>query len=200
MKLTHLIILIFISGTVFSQDTLKSRFLHVSRVNISYFGESALHYGLKLGAENSLWIKDKVKTKRNNKESLKRKELILTANLGGYFHKHNHIGLFINSEIGYRKTQKKGFKSEIFLGLGYLHTILQGDTYTVNDDSTVDQLHFAGQSNLMIPLTFGFGYDFDYFYNKPFSIHIKPGFFIQYPYNIQIAIRSTLELGIIYKL
>ncbi len=122
----------------------------------------------------------------------------LTGNIGSYVHKRNHVGLFINSELGYRKTRNKGFNYEFLIGVGYLHTFLQGDTYTVDDNGDVEKVHLAGQSNLMIPLSFGLGYDFNFHYKKPFSLCLKPGFFIQYPYNHALAIRPTIDFGLFY--
>jgi len=82
----------------------------------------------------NIWSKEKVKVKRNLKEIHKNKLLFVSGNVGCYKHKRNHLGLFINSEIGFRKTRNKGMKYEYLLGIGYLHTFLQGDTYQVNND------------------------------------------------------------------
>jgi hypothetical protein len=169
-----------------------------SGIGLSYFGENFSHYGLKITTELSLLTKDKVKTKNSGKIVNKRKEIFITGNIGGYFHKRNNIGVFIGSELGYRKTRKHGFKYEFLFGLDYLHTFLQGDTYEVNDDRDVKRVKLAGQSNLMIPISIGFGYDFNYYYKKPISVSIKPGFYIQYPYNIAVAVRPTIDFGIYY--
>ena len=104
----------------------------------------------------------------------------------------------MGSELGFRKTRKKGFKYEFLVGVNYLHTFLQGDTYEVGNDGAVKKVNLAGQSNLMIPFSFGLGYDFNYYYKKPISVCIKPGFFIQYPHNIAVAIRPTIDIGIYY--
>lgn len=181
---------------VFAQDTLLNS--KIQGISISYFGEYLTHYGIKIGTEYSLKITNKTKIKRNSKEIPKRKEHFITGNIGSYVHKRNHVGLFINSEIGYRRTRNKGFKYEFLIGVGYLHTFLQGDTYTVSDDGAVDKVNLAGQSNLMIPISCGLGYDFNYHYKKPFSLSLKSGFFIQYPYSHAIVIRPTIDLGLFY--
>ena len=192
------ILFVFIILNTFGQDTLRNN--KFSGIGLSYYGENFLHYGLKITTELPLLTKDKVKTKDSGKTVNKRKEIFIVGNIGGYFHKRNNIGFFIGSEIGYRKTRNHGFKYEFLLGLDYLHTFLQGDTYEVSDDGDVKRVRLAGQSNLMIPISIGFGYYLNYYYNKPFSISIKPGFFIQYPYNVAVAIRPTIDFGIYYHL
>ena len=190
------IFLVFIFSDAFGQDTLQNH--RFSGIWLSYFGENYAHYGLKITTELPLLTKNKVKTKNSGKIVNKRKEIFITGNIGGYFHKRNNIGVFIGSELGYRKTRKKGFKYEFLLGLDYLHTFLQGDTYEVSNDGNVKRVKLAGQSNLMIPISIGFGYDLNYYYKKPISVSIKPGFFIQYPYNIAVAVRPTIDFGIYY--
>ncbi len=196
IRLFLFVALILSIHQVFSQETLLNN--KIQGISISYFGEGLTHYGIKIGTEYSLKITNKTKIKRNSKEIPKRKEHFLTGNIGSYIHKRNHVGLFINSEIGYRKTRNKGFKYEFLIGIGYLHTFLQGDTYTVSDNGDVEKVNLAGQSNLMIPLSFGLGYDFNLHHKKPFSLYLKPGFFIQYPYNHALVIRPTIDLGLFY--
>jgi hypothetical protein len=186
----------FIISNTFGQDTLRNH--KFNGIGVSYYGEYFSHYGLRITTELPLLTKDKVKTKNSGKIVNKRKDVFITGNIGGYFQKRNNIGILIGSELGYRKTRKKGFKYEFLFGLDYLHTFLQGDTYEVGEDGDVKRVKLAGQSNLMIPFSVGFGYDFNYYYNRPISVCIKPGFFIQYPYNIAVAIRPTIDFGIYY--
>lgn len=181
-----------------AQDSLAIHQKKIKGFSLSYFAEYYTHYGVKAGTEYPLWSKEIVKVKRNSKEIHKNKSVFVTGNIGCYIHKRNHVGLFVNSEIGYRKTRNKGLNYEYLLGIGYLHTFLQGDTYQVNDDGSVERVHLAGQSNLMASLSFGVGYNFDYHYHKPYALFIKPGFFIQYPYNTAFAVRPTIDLGIFY--
>ena len=190
------IFFIFIISNTFGQDTLRNH--NFSGIGLSYYGENFSHYGIKITTEFPLLTSDKVKTKNSGKIVNKRRDIFINGNIGGYFHKQNNVGVFIVGELGYRKTRKKGFKYEFILGLGYLHTFLQGDTYEVNDNGDIKRVRLAGQSNLMIPISIGLGYDFNYNYKKPISMSIKPGLFIQYPYNIAVAVRPTIDFGIYY--
>lgn len=181
-----------------AQDSLVVNHKLINGFSASYFGQGYSHYGAKIGTEYPLWTKEKIKTKKNLNEIHKKKLVFVTANVGCYIHRRNNVGVFINSEIGYRKTRRNGFMYEFLLGLGYLHTFLQGDTYEVNDDGSVKQVFLAGRSSLMPSLCGGIGYNFDYHYHKHFSLFIKPGFFVQYPFNTAFAARTSFELGIFY--
>jgi hypothetical protein len=190
-RLVIFIILITLVNSIKSQDSLRINKKKLRGISISYFAEYFTHYGVKIGTEYPLWTKEKVKVKNNSKEVPKQKLLFVAGNIGCYIHRRNHVGLFINSELGYRKNRNRGLKYEVLLGVGYLHTFLQGDTY-------IDHVPLAGQSNLMASLAFGMGYDFHYHYQKSFSIFIKPGFFVQYPFGTAVAMRPTVDFGIYY--
>jgi hypothetical protein len=182
--------------SIYGQDSTK--IIRLNGIGISYLGENLSHYGFKIKTEFPIFIKNKTKTRHNGNTINKQKVIFVAGNFGSYIHKRNNVALFVNSEIGYRKIRKKGFKYEFLLGLGYLHTFLLGDTYEVSDDGSINRVNLAGQSNLMVPFSFGIGYDFSFFYKQPFSININPGFFIQYPYNIAVAIRPTVEASVYY--
>jgi hypothetical protein len=191
-------ILLISLNPVKAQDSLKINQPLIKGISVSYFAEYFMHYGIKIGTEYPLWSHEKIKVRKNLKEIHKNKSVFVTGNIGCYVQKRYHVGLFVNSELGYRKTRSKGISCEWLLGLGYLHTFLQGDTYQVNDDGSVERVKLAGQSNLMALLAFGVGYNFNYYYHKPYAFHLKPGFFIQYPYNTAIAVRPTIDLGVFY--
>jgi len=194
-RVLFLIIIIGSLNYIVAQETIVINHKQIKGISVSYFGQGYSHYGVKIGTEYPLWTKEKLKTKKNLIEINKNKLVFVTGNIGCYIHKRNNVGLFVNSEIGYRKTRNKGFKYEFLFGLGYLHTFLQGDTYEVYDNGSVKKVLLAGRSSLMTSLSCGLGYDFDYYYHKHFSLFLKPGFFVQYPFNTALAARTTIELG-----
>jgi hypothetical protein len=181
-----------------AQDSLVNKHKLINGFSASYFGEGGSHYGAKIGVEYPLWTKEKIKVKKNHKQIPKSKIVFVTGNVGCYIHRRNNVGLFVNSEIGFRKIRNKGFRYEFLFGLGYLHTFLQGDTYEVNDNGSVKKVFLAGRSSLMTSLSCGLGYDFDYYFHSHFSLFLKPGFFVQYPFNTALAARTTIELGFFY--
>lgn len=166
-------------------------------VYVSYFGESITHPGLKLGMEYSIWNKTGVRNKKNGKQLPYRRELLLIGSLSGYVHPRNHVGMLLGGEIGYRNVRKKGFMYEASAGIGYLHTFLQGDTYTVNDHSKVDQVSLAGQPNLSFLLSVGIGKDYRLVHNKPWAWHIKTTAFTQYPYGSKFMYHYAMEVGVV---
>jgi hypothetical protein len=197
MKKTAIIILcLLVHNLIFAQNDSTKRI----SFDFSYFGENLFQPGYKLGAEYELWAKNKTRTKRNGNKIDKKYELLLTGNISNYVHFRNHIGLLLNSEIGYRYIRKKGFMYETSLGVGYLHTFLQGDTYKVTDDNEVKRVKFAGQSNFSWSFSFGIGKDYSFKQGKPWAWHIKYVRFMQYPFGSGYIYHSAIELGVIHYL
>lgn len=185
------------SQSVLSDSTAIKR--NVLSLNFSYFGQGSTHYGLKVGTEYTLAQKLKSKVRKNGVVIDKKKEIFATANVGWYVHKRNHVGVFINSEIAYRKTRKNGFNWGLYLGAGYLHTFLQGDAYSVTDNNEVEKIPLAGQSNFIHSLSFSIGKDFGFKGTKPFAFQVKRNFFLQTPHNTTSRLLGSMEVGITYK-
>ena len=175
-------------------------------INISYFGESGVHPGLKVGVEYPLWQKDKYKKrffkKREKKigSKGKRKELYGAGNLAFYNHANNHSGLLLGGELGWRRTKlRKGQTLGASLGLGYLQRFYNIDTYQLGSGSTPDQLGLSGRSIVFTSLSVSMGRDLSIRKNIPMTWHIKPTLLFQMPYNHTVVPTAALELGITYK-
>lgn len=156
---------------------------------LAYFGEFAGHPGFKAGAELPVMGRHRPG---------KRHGLVLaTANLGTYYHKGNHTGIFASSELGVRFITKGGFKLETFLGVGYHRSFIDGPVFRVNDAGVVSRQRFSGQNTLMTSLTFGLGHQQT---NGPLAWHIRPGLFIRTPHNSSILPHVFIETGVTYKM
>jgi len=166
----------------------------------SYYGEAIVHPGIRLGLEYQFWQKDKLKTKKNGKLVDVRNSFIWGGNISHYYHKRNHIGLLISADIGYRKVRKSGFKYEIYIGTGYLHTFLPNDTYRVNNSGNVEKIPLAGQSNFCPSISYGIGKDLSFKKGKKWSWHIKNHIFFQIPHNTSYLYHRSFEVGITYYL
>lgn len=172
-------------------------------INVSYFGENGLHPGLKIGVEYSFWEKEKTKNRwlfnRNDKlgAKTKTKELLATANLGFYNHANNHTGIFLTSEIGYRRTKhRKGGFLETSLGVGYLQRIYNIDTYEAGSTEPFR----GGQGQFLTTLSFGFGRDLSYRRDLPLSWYVKPTIMLATP-QAHIAVpNAALEIGVRWKM
>lgn len=170
-------------------------------INISYFGNFARKQGLKFGIEYPLSFKTKTKKKEKNngqiKVKIKEKEFFLTGNLGIYNQNKNHLGLFLNSEIAYRKISTKGWKAEFLLGMGYLRTFNSGETFEVINGN-VERVFGAGSNRFIPSFSFGFGRDLTRVKKKPFAWHFRPTVFFETPYNTWFNPTVSIELGITY--
>lgn len=163
-------------------------------LTVSYFGEHMFHPGTRIGYE---WpaLTNKIKTKHRTSHSL-----MLHPGIGYYLHSGNHHGLFLNSEIGYNVLFFFGVESRINIGVGYLRTFLDGETYEMTSDGNFKKIPLAGNNTFMPSLSLHLAYDFSRVSNLNFGIFIKPSFFMQIPYNTFALPQYAVELGIKYHL
>ena len=86
------------------------KFLQNEKVGVlvDYFGELVLHPGMAIGIDYSIskngWF-----------------DLHWTTEVGGYYHKWNHTGLFAKTSIGTRYTTSFSWFMDLNVGAGYLH-------------------------------------------------------------------------------
>ena len=158
-------------------------------LTFSYFGEYIGHPGFKAGINVPL---------SGRHQPGKRHSLLLGGgNLGAYYHKGNHTGIFLEGELGYRFVTKGGFKLETFLSAGYHRSFIDGPVFTVNASDEVTQKQLAGQNTMSVSWLFGLGKQFK---NSPFGWHLRPGFMIRTPHNSSVLPHFFIETGITYTL
>jgi hypothetical protein len=143
----------------------------------AYFGELIFHPGVMAGLEYRL-IDAEWGT------------LFATANLGSYVHVRNHVGVFLDSEFGYRFTYAGGYELEALAGLGYLHTFLAAPVYEVDDAGHVGRVFDAGRPHFMPTFSLGTGWRFERL--APF---LRLQAFGEYPFNHQLLPHFALLLG-----
>ena len=158
-------------------------------LTVSYFGEFIGHPGFKAGINIPL---------AGQVTPGKRHSLLLGGgNIGAYYHKGNHTGLFLEGELGYRFTTKGGFKFESFLSAGYHRSFVDGPVFRVNARNEVTQQRWAGQNTVHASLSLGFGKQLK---RSPIGWHIRPGFMIRGPHNSSILPHLFIETGVTYNL
>lgn len=195
------LLIIMAITTLHTRDSeLMAQVLLPQKVNISYFGQTITHPGLKAGLEYTLKSKNFIRNKRNGTQVPKKYELILTSNLGFFYQKRFNTSFLLNAEIGYRRVRNKGFKIELLLGAGTLRTFVNGDTYKVYNDGSVERIRYAGQWGFAPSLSLGVGKDFGFVGNSSMGFHIKPVMYVQMPYNLTVLPHFILEAGIIVRL
>lgn len=169
-------------------------------VSVSYFGNFIFDPGFKLGIERQLLTIQKTRNKSNGKIKINRHQFFNTLNLGYYYTKEQNDTWFLNTELGYRKTRKSGFKTEVLLGVGYLRTFLTDETYEVDNNGNVSKIKNAGSNYIMPSLSFGIGYDNSIKHPKfPIAVSFRPNLFFQYPYNSSLLTHIATEINLSYK-
>lgn len=174
------------------------------KVSLSYFGESAIHPGLKLGAEWTLGSATKEKTrwfkKRRQKIGAKaiQHDFLLSSSLGGYIFPNNHNGYVLHAVLGWRKTwTRKGRFIGAGLGAGALYRAYNVPVYTL--ETGAEPLS-GGYAQFTPLLTMSYGRDLENMTGLPVSWYIKPVFWAGIPQAHTIVPNAGLELGILYHL
>lgn len=155
---------------------------------ISYFGKSGLHPGLK--ASGSIYSSNNI-----NKNE---RQFNVSPELGFFYHKRNHTGVFIGGDVSFRVIYKKGFGWEVYGGVAYLRTFLAGKTYEVNDRGEVTRLYFAGNNQLMPITGIGVGKRTSRWQTIE-RIYSRFGGYFQYPHNTKWLPNLNLEVGVSLK-
>ncbi len=169
-------------------------------VNVSYFGKTISHPGLKIGIEYPLMVVDVEKLKKSGVAIPKTKSIFLTGNLIYNHHRRYNSIVLVNTEIGYRITRKKGFKMGVLLGFGGLRTIIDEDTYQVSDQGKIKLIRHPGQWGFAPSLSFELGKDMGFQKSLPWAYHLKPSFYFQIPYNHSFLMNFVLEFGVSYRI
>ncbi|MFZ1748613.1 MAG: hypothetical protein WAU01_00400 [Saprospiraceae bacterium] len=204
MKLQHLITLIFTLATMklgaqgFRNDSTVFKEMALP-ISLSYYGNYFIDPGFKIGIERPLFTIQKSRFKK--KVKINQHQFFNTLNFGYFFTKeHNHTW-FLNTELGYRKTKKSGFKTEILLGVGYLRTFLTDETYDVDRSGNISIIKNAGSNYFMPSISFGVGYDNARNHpNFPMAFSFRPNLFFRYPYNSSVLPQLAVEMNVSYKM
>jgi hypothetical protein len=156
-------------------------------VGVSFLGVGGLYPGFSFNYERSLLTSDKF-------------EIALAAKTGAYFHYHNHTGVFIMAQSGQRFKIYRGLSFEHFLGLGYLHTFLNGgDAYYVDAAGQVHKASNHGNPHFMPSISFGLSYHM-LVAKHDTRIFGRPMIFWQLPFNQSSLVQYGLEIGTLVKL
>lgn len=181
----HIVTLFFLftSGMVLAQvDSVQ-----VQRIGLSYFSEGGLYPGFTLNYEKQLLANNNF-------------QLLLGAKAGAYFHYRNHTGVFMMVQSGQRFRLGKRLSFEHFLGIGYLHSFLNGgDAYYVNGSGQIQKTHDLGNPHFMPSVSFGLSYHIDKG-KCPVVLFARPMIFWQIPFNQVSLVQYALEVGLLFKL
>ncbi|HNU57806.1 MAG TPA: hypothetical protein PKN30_14550 [Flavobacteriales bacterium] len=127
----------------------------------AYSGGMFLHPVLTLGAD--LAFGERVKQKP--RERTIRHDYLVGADVGGYYHKRYHTGVWGQGRIGWRRTKlhRIGHYRTVSLGVGYLGTFI-ANSYAVDDEDNVRYRSAVGYGHFLLAPSVEWGADLQ----KPF--------------------------------
>ena len=155
-------------------------------IGAGYFSEGGLYPGFTIFYERSLLASQNF-------------EMVATARAGSYFHYRNQTGVFLMAQSGQRFRLYRNLYYEHYLGIGYLHTFLNGgDAYYVDATGQVHKASNWGNAHVMPSVSFGLSYVIRSVKN-PIRIFGRPVIFWQIPFNKSELVQYGLEVGVVFK-
>jgi hypothetical protein len=105
--------------------------------------------------------------------------------------------MFSEIGIGQRLNFRSGLLLEQSIGIGYLHTLLNGGpVYEVKDNGVVSKSSNSGRSHLMPSVSLGFGWNVARSEKLPLLLFVRPKVFWQYPFNGYALPHLALQAGV----
>lgn len=163
--------------------------LSQNRINIGagYYGHTITYPGVVFEAEYEKVYSEKV-------------SIPIRLDLGFYNHFRNHIGTFLDLNVGYRKYFKNGFVLEESIGFGVLETILNDPTFSVDDQNNVEEVSRFNQPDLIPSVTLGLAYNLSHKKDKLNMIWIRPKLSWKYPQKKSMVFGAGLQIGFTHNL
>ena len=152
-------------------------------VGAGYFGHTATYPGIVLEAEWESLVSEKA-------------SIPLRVDIGMYFHKRYHTGIFADVNYGFRQYFKSGFYLEESIGVGVLTSFLSNDaTYEVNDAGEVKGASGFSSIDFMPSITLGLGYNVTKNRDVANYIWLRPKLFWQYPHKTTSTYNIAVQVG-----
>jgi hypothetical protein len=171
-------------------------------IRIAYFGETVTHYGLRGGTEYNLH-----RAERNKPDGRAAYNVVyFGVTLTAYRHPHNHVGLILAPELGWRHTGRRGGIVQAALSPGFFRSFYEGKTWKASENAQFERVRLAGQWGFLPGISAGFGHRLGRSQSVVMSVpeslswYCNLHYLRQYPYNHSFLNRFALELGILKNL
>lgn len=166
---------------------------YAQNLRLAYFGETLTHYGLRGGMEYTLRHAEKSKSGGR----ISANDLYFGLKLTLYRHPHNHVGLILAPELGWRHIGKRGGIVQAALSPGLFRSFYEGATWRSDGDGRFERVPLAGQWGFLPGVSVGYGHRLGKAPDAPYSWYLNLHYLRQYPYNRSYLHRPAIELGII---
>ena len=152
-------------------------------IGAGYFGHTLSYPGVVLEAEWESVLTEKA-------------SIPLRVDLGFYFHKRYHTGVFTDVNYGFRQYFKSGFYLEESVGVGVLISFLSNDaTYEVTDAREVKEISEFSSIDFMPSITLGIGYNITRNRDVANYLWVRPKLFWQYPHKTTSTYNVAVQVG-----
>lgn len=177
----------------FLYNSLQAQLNRPNSIQISYFGETVTHPGLKVNLIYNIKEWEKIKSEKKTKV----KYISMQPGLGIYTHKNYQTGLLLLNDICYSRitNKRKWFSSGI--GLGFLRTFLP-DVYELNSKGEIVK-KYVGYNHAVFSYHMEFGKQVK-FMEKEIGLRIRPTVIYAFPNYKNGVFYPFVEFGVNLKL
>jgi hypothetical protein len=121
---------------------------------------------------------------------------VAAAKGGLYYHRYNNTGIFLMLQSGARYRLYRGLFIDNYVGVGYIHTFLNGGkAYIVDAAGTIKKYHDYGTGHFMPSISPGLSYQLN---NA--RLFARAMIFWQIPFNETTLVQYALEGGVSFNL
>jgi hypothetical protein len=181
----------------FCQDSLKiNRPIFVSGLATYDFPRG---YGFAIGTSipfHSFKGKADKDFKTPNSEKLG----FISAESGGYRNPFAYTAIVANAGIGIRYIKSAKHFTELSFNQGILRTAYDGKVYELDKDGNIKERVLFGRTYLTTGFFYSLNWNLDNGISNLWFIQVKPGIWMQYPYNSFLRPHFSIQAGISYRL
>jgi len=164
-------------------------------VFVSYYGNLAIHPGVKAGFNWNLFMIEKTKEKKKVIKTT-RKILYVAPSIAWYVHPHSNQGLLIKADLDWRMYTKRLFFTEIGIGTGYFRKFNAGETWEPDNNGSAVNKGTTSRGYFDASLSFAFGKQFPAKKGRPVTGFLKANSDFLVGYNAAFVPELSLELGV----
>lgn len=159
----------------------------IPTLSVSYYGETLIHSGIKLGYEHPL--SSRILELRNHRY------LYVSGNLGYVSHRSVYRALFADGTLGYRFFPRSSIRMGAWMGLGLQRYSLASPSYAIQTDGSFAQISSGGTRFMT-----SFGLELGMQNQQSTSFFLKPQLVILSPHNTGSLKQLVLEFGLSFPL
>jgi len=157
-------------------------------------------YGFIIGTSVPFHSIIKEKADKDSETRVSKKDEFISAELGAYRRPFAYTSIFVNAGIGIRYIKSTKHFTELFFNQGVLRTAYDGKVYELDQDGNIKERILFGRTYLVTGFSYSLNWNLNSRNSNLWFIQLKPGIWMQYPYNSFLKLHFSLQAGICYQL